>query len=204
MQINHPRFVILVGLFALAGCGDVVPHAESSQPARPTASRVPATPPPPPPRAYAPPPRPLPPRPAAAPAQSDWRDATLPAGDWTWQARPGGSVARYGPAGATPLAMLVCERGTGTLSLAVPATAQATTTTHPATIATSTSTGTFVARTTVIDGQDTIAITLPATDRIFDAMAFSRGRFDIEITGFSGLVLPSWAEVGRVVEDCRG
>jgi hypothetical protein len=35
-------------------------------------------------------------------------------------------------------------------------------------------------------------------------MAFSRGRFVVEIEGLRWAVLPSWSEVGRVVEDCRG
>jgi hypothetical protein len=34
-------------------------------------------------------------------------------------------------------------------------------------------------------------------------MAYSRGRFAVEINGLPTLYLPSWAEVGRVIEDCR-
>ena len=40
-------------------------------------------------------------------------------------------------------------------------------------------------------------------DRLLDAMAFTRGRFTVEQPGATPLVLPPWAEVGRVIEDCR-
>ena len=41
-------------------------------------------------------------------------------------------------------------------------------------------------------------------DPLLDAIAFSRGRFVIEQTGQPPLVLPPHAEIGRVIEDCRG
>jgi len=41
-------------------------------------------------------------------------------------------------------------------------------------------------------------------DPLLDAMAFSRGRFVIETAGAPRLVIPAWAEVSRVIEDCRG
>ena len=50
---------------------------------------------------------------------------------------------------------------------------------------------------------DVISVTLSANDRLLDAMAFSRGRFAIETAGLPTLYVPSWAEVSRVVEDCR-
>ncbi|RZM31641.1 MAG: hypothetical protein EOP67_31935, partial [Sphingomonas sp.] len=45
---------------------------------------------------------------------------------------------------------------------------------------------------------------LAATDPLLDAMGFSRGRFVIEQAGAAPLVLPAWAEIERVTEDCRG
>ena len=48
-----------------------------------------------------------------------------------------------------------------------------------------------------------LAVTLDARDPLLDAMAFSRGRFAIEVAGQPALYLPSWSEVGRVIEDCR-
>jgi hypothetical protein len=48
-----------------------------------------------------------------------------------------------------------------------------------------------------------LAIELDPRDRLLDQMAFSKGRFTLDISGLSTLVLPAWAEVGRVIEDCR-
>jgi hypothetical protein len=50
-------------------------------------------------------------------------------------------------------------------------------------------------------GQVTAAI--KTRDPLLDAMAFSRGRFMIEVAGLPPLYLPSWPEVSRVIEDCR-
>lgn len=48
-------------------------------------------------------------------------------------------------------------------------------------------------------------LTLPlrASDSLLDAMALSRGRFMLEAAGQVPLYLPAWAEISRVVEDCR-
>lgn len=53
-------------------------------------------------------------------------------------------------------------------------------------------------------GQPQLIATLRAGDPLLDAMAFSRGRFAIEVNGLPTLYLPAWAEIGRVIEDCRG
>jgi len=45
---------------------------------------------------------------------------------------------------------------------------------------------------------------ITTTDPILDAMAFSRGRVLVEMEGQPSAILPSWAEIARVVEDCRG
>jgi hypothetical protein len=57
----------------------------------------------------------------------------------------------------------------------------------------------------VTDGRPAEAIvTLPAGDRALDAIAYSRGRISVEASGTARLILPVWAEVSRVIEDCRG
>jgi hypothetical protein len=48
-----------------------------------------------------------------------------------------------------------------------------------------------------------IGLTLQARDNLLDAMAFSRGRFAVEVAGLPTLYVPSWPEVSRVIEDCR-
>lgn len=53
------------------------------------------------------------------------------------------------------------------------------------------------------DGRPLLIVELAAQDRLLDAMAFSRGRFAVETGGLPTLYLPAWAEVTRVIEDCR-
>lgn len=212
MQINRmfTRALPISTLLAvLTACGGPAPRQTQGQPVpppAPIAQPLPRPLPQPLPRplpqpARQPTPHPLAPAPHVA--ANDWRDVALPPGDWTWEAHTNGSEARFGPAGAPPLAWLVCDRAVNTVWLALPVGAPSPGIAHPATIATSTASGTFGATVQTMRGMTTLAIGLPATNRILDAMAFSRGRFLVEIAGAAPTVLPSWSEVGRVIEDCR-
>ena len=42
-----------------------------------------------------------------------------------------------------------------------------------------------------------------ATDPLLDAMAFSRGRIAVSVSGGPALVMPVGSEISRVIEDCR-
>ena len=53
-------------------------------------------------------------------------------------------------------------------------------------------------------GTDGASASLPASDPLVDAMGYSRGRFIVETAPLPPLVVPAWAEVLRVAEDCRG
>lgn len=138
----------------------------------------------------APSPQPAPPPPA--PAYKDWRDAPQTPGDWRHEA----GVARFGPASGTLFA-IACNRSAGTVSLIRTGTSSVSV---PMTIVTSSETRPLSAEPA---GKDQLAATLRAHDALLDAMAFSRGRFAVEVNGLPTLYLPAWAEVGRVVEDCR-
>ncbi|MBC2667398.1 hypothetical protein H7F51_17910, partial [Novosphingobium flavum] len=142
------------------------------------------------------PPPPAPPRPAP-PAPADWRDAPQTRGSWSWAAEGGRSVARYGVAGSAPVAMLACDRAarslnlwrTGAVSGAVPL------------VITSTS-GRQMLNATNGEGGGAAAGLSPR-DPVLDAIAYSRGRFMLEMPGNPPLYLPSWPELTRVIEDCR-
>jgi hypothetical protein len=45
---------------------------------------------------------------------------------------------------------------------------------------------------------------LPAADALLDDIVSSRGRFAVEADGLPGLILPTWPEPARVIEECRG
>ncbi|WP_347301934.1 hypothetical protein V5740_07785 [Croceibacterium sp. TMG7-5b_MA50] len=143
------------------------------------------TPAPPPTRTPAPAPAPAP---APPPPPSNWMDAAQTAGDWRYAA----GSASFADAGGRALFTLACSNGQVTLA-------------QPGTAATQ-----MVVRSEALDrtlaagvaGGATTA-TLPAGDRLLDAMAFSKGRFAIEVPGAAPLYLPAWPEVTRVIEDCR-
>lgn len=150
----------------------------------------------PPPAPPPPAPRPAPPAQPAPPPPADWRDATQTAGTWRWSASTGRSTASYGLPGASPVASLTCASPGATIlwtsaSAAGPVPL----------VVTTTSTRRLLTAEPVAGGG--MAVHLPARDPLLDAMAFSRGRFMIEVAGFPALYLPAWPEVSRVIEDCR-
>ena len=164
-------------LAVLAGC--VAPSAPPPVPARPVPVPAPA-------------PAPLPPPPPAA--SSDWRDWPLAPGGWSYRQDSRGSVALFGPAG-DPALTLRCDRSARQLQL----------TRRGATA------GTMIVRTsstarnlTTGGATDGASASLPANDQLVDAMGYSRGRFVVETAPLPPLVVPAWAEVLRVAEDCRG
>jgi len=48
-----------------------------------------------------------------------------------------------------------------------------------------------------------VSAELGAYDPLLDAIAASRGRIGFSTSGLAALVVPPWAEVARVIEDCR-
>jgi hypothetical protein len=48
------------------------------------------------------------------------------------------------------------------------------------------------------------AAALPPTDPLLDDIVSSRGRIAVEAAGLPTLILPTWPEPARVVEECRG
>lgn len=107
-------------------------------------------------------------------AARDWRDLPLAAGDWTYDA--GAREARYGDFS------LRCDPARAQIVMARAGAA-----------------GPLRLRTTYGERSLAAGSPLAASDPLLDEIAFSRGRFTVD-----GLVLPSWPEPARVVEDCRG
>jgi len=153
----------------------------------------------------APPPRPAPPvavptpapapAPAPPPRSADWRDWPLTPGSWHWRSEGQGSAAVFGSSGQ-PVLTLSCDRARGRILL-----------TRSGPLVSSS----FVIRTTSLARSlapvattTGAAIELGARDALVDAMGYSRGRFVIEGGGMPTLVVPAWAEILRVAEDCRG
>lgn len=174
--------VLLSGLLApslLSACAPQTPAPTPVPAPRPVATTAPAAP---------PPPR----------FTGDWRDAPLTPGAWRWSVAGGQSVASFGLTAQSPPIMLACI-AKGSVQLRVAGNA---TTATP--IGITTSGGTFpLMSDPPSPGATAIVVTLPARAPVLDAMAFSRGRFVIEVAGQLPSYLPAWPEVARVIEDCR-
>lgn len=155
-----------------------------------------AVPPPPPPP---PPPAPTQARPAQPPLPPEpqnWIDAPRSPGDWSYAGGAARTVASFGRVGMTPDVTLTCDWASRTVTLA-----RAGASSEPVLMRLLTE-----STTRVIEAQPSttgVAVTLSPKDPLLDALAFSRGRFALESGGMPTLYLPSWAEVTRVVEDCR-
>lgn len=48
-----------------------------------------------------------------------------------------------------------------------------------------------------------VSVDLGAYDPLLDAIASSRGRIGFSSSGLETLVVPPWADIARVIEDCR-
>jgi len=151
-------------------------------------------PPPPPPVAPTPPPPP--------PVAKDWRDWPVASGDWSYRPLADGSIASFGEAGQPPLLTLRCERATRRILMA------RATPLPPDQVS-----GQMIVRTSfgaaewpvMPGGEPGYAVAArAANDAAFDRIAYSRGRFAVEAPGATPLAVPNWAEVSRVIEDCRG
>lgn len=134
---------------------------------------------------------------APAPRAVDWRDGPVTPGTWTYARDDRGSAASFGPPGSDALAVLRCDLANRRLFLS-----RAGVATAPLTVRTSSVTRALPTGATGGTPPYAAAV-LTATDPLLDAIAFSRGRFMLEQAGAPALALPAWAEIGRVIEDCR-
>ena len=184
---------VLATSFILAACVPPAPEPTPVPSPTPTAVAAPETAPS--------------PEPAAAPFQEvtptydNWMDAPVTAGDWTYVAQPAETLAVFGtsrtPDGVSLI--IACRRDTSRVSIARA---------HDAggqvemLIRTETQDRTLTARRH--DGVAPLAmVELSATDSLLDAIAFSRGRFAVDVAGADPIYVPAYPEITRVVEDCR-
>lgn len=156
------------------------------------------------------PPKPAPvPAPAPMPTQAplpplprppgDWRDAPQTVGTWRWGLIGGRSTASFVGPGDAALATLACDRinarvlvaRQGTMSGAVPMALTSTFGTRP------------LSSNPLRSAPGWVVAELNTNDPMLDSIAFSRGRFALEVAGLQTLYLPAWPEITRVIEDCR-
>jgi hypothetical protein len=127
----------------------------------------------------------------------DYATATPLEGNWTYSAITGGSEATFANASAQPQLTITCTRGTRQVILSKPATGAA------PFISVWTTAQTRQLPSSYNPATGKLSATLAAYDPLLDAIAFSRGRVEFSVADQAALVIPSWAEAARVVEDCR-
>lgn len=181
--IRRPALFLCLGVLALSAC-----VSPSSPPPAPQPTRTPRPAPPPPPRAV-----------PAPDAGTSWLDWAIAPGDWAYRADARGSVALFGEPGRNALFVIRCEAASRRIFLSREGDAAGG---SSMTIRTSSTARTLGAAQA---GGSTpyLAAELNARDDLLAAIAFSRGRFAVEVPGQAALAIPSWPEFTRVVEDCR-
>ncbi len=179
----HRKLLVFASALAIAGCSET-PRMVPPPAPRPVPAPVPT------------------PTPAPAPAptlSADWRDWPLTPGNWVYKQDGRGSVALYGLPGAEAELILRCDaarsrmvlsrRGQGAANL---------------TVRTTSTLRQLPVQPMPAGATPWLAADLGPRDSILDAMGFSRGRFLVQGNGLPTLVVPAYAEILRVAEDCRG
>ena len=133
---------------------------------------------------------------AVAPAP-DYSTATVTPGVWGYQTVPGGSHARLVDATGTAQLMIQCSKATRRISIS-----RASGTPGQGLFVWASSMSRTLPARYDANGR-WVTADLAATDPLLDAIAYSRGRFVVNIVGGTSLVAPSWPEPARVFEDCR-
>jgi len=127
----------------------------------------------------------------------DYSTATPIDGNWVYVTTAGGSEATFANAAAQPQLIVSCARAARQVTLSRPAAGAA------AFISVWTTAQTRNLPSSYNPATGKLSATLAAFDPFLDAIAFSRGRVEFSVSGQPALVLPSWAEAARVIEDCR-
>lgn len=134
-----------------------------------------------------------PPRTVVGAPQSD----NVTSGTWSYRQDERGSVALFGVSGRDALFTIRCDLRARRAFVSVVGTVSGTLTlrgmTAQKTFAVAPTGGT----------PPYSASEISVLDPILDALAYSRGHFDV-LAGTTRLTIPTWPEFARVVEDCRG
>jgi len=128
---------------------------------------------------------------------TDLSTAQRLAGTWSFTVASDGSEATFVDSAARPQLIVHCTRAARLVTIAKPATAAA----PFLTIWTSSMTRNLPSSFNPVTGR--LSATVSAYDPLLDALAFSRGRIGVTVSGLAPLALPAWAEAARVIEDCR-
>jgi hypothetical protein len=134
---------------------------------------------------------------ASALRAQDFSTATPIAGNWTYARTTDGTEAVFANSAGSEQLRVHCTRGTRRVAISRPASAAA------PFINIWTSSRSQSVASTVNPATGRLTIDLGSYDPLLDAIASSRGRVAFTVGAQPPLVVPPWAEVARVIEDCR-
>jgi hypothetical protein len=134
---------------------------------------------------------------AASASAVDFSIATPQPGGWTYAATAAGTEASFLDSSGQPQLFVRCTRAGRVVTIAKPATAAA----PFLSVWTSNLTRNLPASYNPATYRLSASVT--ASDPLLDAIAFSRGRFAVSVSGATALIVPAWEEPARVIEDCR-
>jgi hypothetical protein len=188
-RISRVRLGSLVSLLAVLSACDAVPQSAPTP-----------APPPAPPQAATPPALPPPSPPIAVVPSQPWDVAPLAAGDWTYKRDQQGPAATFGPPNTEGSLEIRCRPQSHEIVISRLGSSG-----REGTLTIRTSSGDLSWRAQLSpDGLEMMMAVRPARDPGLDWIAFSRGRISVEVSGLPRLIVPVWAEISRVIEDCRG
>ena len=132
-----------------------------------------------------------------APTVPDYSTAVPRAGSWGYVPVPGGSSARFVDTTGTTRLAIQCTKATRQVTIALTSAAPA------ATLSVWTTSMTRVLPARFEANAMRVAAQVSASDRLLDAIAFSRGRIAVDMPGSVAVVAPAAPEAARVIDDCR-
>ncbi|MEM6494058.1 MAG: hypothetical protein AAF650_06725 [Pseudomonadota bacterium] len=132
------------------------------------------------------------------PVYTNYLDEPQTPGTWEYVDEPGESLGLYGVGNPIHPFVIRCDKRARRIGVARR-------TDKPGPLAliiqTESTTRQFIANT--VEGYGMVAADLDPADSLLDAMAITKGRFVVGLEGEEALFIPAWAEVTRVIEDCR-
>jgi hypothetical protein len=168
----------------LASCAGAVPESALPPLAAPQSKPIP---------------KPLPPTPAQlVQPEGHWTDWPITPGNWVYRKDDRGSIGYFGETGKNAVVTLRCDTSRGRIYLSREGTMLG-----PEIMVRTSSTSKAVPAASAGGTPPYVASELSPVDPILDAMAYSRGRVSIEASGHSKIAIPAWAEISRIIEDCR-
>ncbi|HET8832091.1 MAG TPA: hypothetical protein VFN86_08460 [Casimicrobiaceae bacterium] len=118
-------------------------------------------------------------------------------GNWSYATTATGSEATFTDSASRPQLTIRCTRATRRIAIAKAASVAAPYIWVWTSSQVKNVPATYDATTAQVVGD------VAAFDPLLDAIASSRGRVGFSTSGLAALVVPPWADVGRVIEDCR-